>query len=64
MSDQNKAAEVSPQNNAMPSEPTAQDETITTLNNAMPSEPATEDDQIVALNNAMPAPPALGLGGK
>ncbi|MGW2459201.1 hypothetical protein ACWC2M_09195 [Streptomyces sp. NPDC001761] len=61
MSEQNKDATATPQNNAMPVPP-ATGEPITTLNNAMPSEPAA-DETITTLNNAMPAPPALNLDG-
>ncbi|MBD0844281.1 MULTISPECIES: hypothetical protein [unclassified Streptomyces] len=61
MSDQKKDSNATTQDNAMPSEPTATDETITTLDNAMPSEPAKE--AITTMDNAMPAPPALGRDG-
>ncbi|MFC7816979.1 hypothetical protein ACFUVV_14990 [Streptomyces sp. NPDC057376] len=59
MSDKQKEAAATPQDNAMPTPP-ANDETVTTLDNAMPSGPA---DTITTMDNAMPAPPALDLDG-
>ncbi|MFI5688707.1 hypothetical protein [Streptomyces sp. NPDC051636] len=62
MSDSKKAADATPLDNNMPSEPAATDETIITLDNNMPSEPA--KDTIKTMDNNMPAPPALDLNGK
>ncbi len=60
MSDRKTDAEITPQDNAMPTPP-ANDETVTTLDNAMPSGPA--QGTITTMDNAMPAPPALDLDG-
>lgn len=60
MSDKKTDAEITPQDNAMPTPP-ANGETVTTLDNAMPSGPA--QGTITTMDNAMPAPPALDLDG-
>ncbi|PZT69266.1 hypothetical protein DN402_19925 [Streptomyces sp. SW4] len=62
MSDKNKDAEATPQDNAMPTPP-ADGETVTTLDNAMPSGPA-KTEGVTTLDNAMPTPPALDRDGK
>lgn len=59
MSDKNKDAEATTQDNAMPAPPVG-DGTVRPLDNAMPSGPA-KADGVTTMDNAMPAPPALDL---